>query len=87
MGVDAALLRDNVDVFVSGNLYDRNSRELDRVLTRCDNRQRWNWIFHLHQQRHYELRGGPRNSDSLLRWDPDPGKGVWHATEETELSC
>ena len=34
-----------------------------------------------------ELRGGPRNSDSLLRWDPDPGEGVWHATEETELSC
>ena len=34
-----------------------------------------------------EVRGGPRNSDSLLRWDPDPGKGVWHATEETELSC
>ena len=33
-----------------------------------------------------EDRGGPRNSDSLLRWDPDPGEGVWHATEETELS-
>ncbi len=33
-----------------------------------------------------EGRGGPRNSDSLLRWDPDPGEGVWHATEETELS-
>ena len=33
-----------------------------------------------------ERRGGPRNSDSLLRWDPDPGEGVWHATEETELS-
>ena len=33
------------------------------------------------------VRGGPRNSDSLLRWDPDPGEGVWHATEETELSC
>ena len=32
------------------------------------------------------IRGGPRNSDSLLRWDPDPGEGVWHATEETELS-
>ncbi len=32
------------------------------------------------------VRGGPRNSDSLLRWDPDPGEGVWHATEETELS-
>ena len=32
-------------------------------------------------------RGGPRNSDSLLRWDPDPGEGVWPATEETELSC
>ena len=31
------------------------------------------------------FRGGPRNSDSLLRWDPDPGEGVWHATEETEL--
>ena len=33
-----------------------------------------------------EARGGPRNSDSLLRWDPDPGAGVWHATEETALS-
>ena len=32
------------------------------------------------------VRGGPRNSDSLLRWDPDQGEGVWHATEETELS-
>ena len=32
-------------------------------------------------------RGGPRNSDSLLRWDPDQGEGVWHATEETELPC
>ena len=31
-------------------------------------------------------RGGPRNSDSLLRWNPDQGKGVWNATEETELS-
>ena len=30
-------------------------------------------------------RGGPRNSDSLLRWNPDQGEGVWHATEETEL--
>jgi len=34
-----------------------------------------------------EKRGGPRNSDSLLRWDPDQGEGVWNATEETELSC
>ena len=33
-----------------------------------------------------DQRGGPRNSDSLLRWDPDQGEGVWHATEETELS-
>ena len=33
------------------------------------------------------FRGGPRNWDSLLRWDPDPGEGVWHATEETEFSC
>ena len=31
------------------------------------------------------VRGGPRNSDSLLRWNPDQGEGVWHATEETEL--
>ena len=34
-----------------------------------------------------EQRGGPRNWDSLLRWDPDQGEGVWNATEETELSC
>ena len=34
----------------------------------------------------YEFRGGPRNSDRLLRWDPDRGEGVWNATEETELS-
>ena len=34
-----------------------------------------------------EERGGPRNWDSLLRWDPDQGEGVWNATEETELSC
>ena len=34
-----------------------------------------------------EARGGPRNSDSLLRWDPDQGEGVWNATEATELSC
>ena len=32
------------------------------------------------------LRGGPRNSDRLLRWDPDQGEGVWNATEATELS-
>ena len=36
--------------------------------------------------RNDENRGGPRNSDSLRRWDPDPGEGVWQATEETELS-
>ena len=35
----------------------------------------------------YEGRGGPRNLDSLLRWDPDQREGVWNATEETELSC
>ncbi len=34
-----------------------------------------------------EDRGGPRNSDRLLRWDPDQEEGVWNATEETELSC
>ena len=33
------------------------------------------------------IRGGPRNSDRLLRWDPDQEEGVWNATEETELSC
>ena len=36
---------------------------------------------------HSRARGGPRNSDSLLRWDPDQGEGVWNATEATELSC
>ena len=35
----------------------------------------------------WKTRGGPRNSDSLLRWDPDQGEGVWNATEATELSC
>ena len=34
-----------------------------------------------------KARGGPWNWDSLLRWDPDQGEGVWNATEETELSC
>ena len=29
-------------------------------------------------------RGGPRNSDSWLRWDPDQGEGVWNTTEATE---
>ena len=44
-------------------------------------------LGHIEGQLHAAVRGGPRNSDSLLRWDPDPGEGVWHATEETELSC
>lgn len=35
--------------------------------------------------RSHHNRGGPRTSDSLLRWNPDQGEGVWHATEETEL--
>ena len=30
-------------------------------------------------------RGGPRNSDSLLRWSPDPTGGIWNATKETKL--
>ena len=36
---------------------------------------------------HAAQRGGPRNWDSLPRWDPDQGEGVWNATAETELSC
>ena len=40
----------------------------------------------LYARRARAHRGGPRNSDRLLRWDPDPGEGVWHATKETELS-
>ena len=32
-----------------------------------------------------EVRGGPQISDSLLRWNPDRGEGVWNATEETEF--
>ena len=31
------------------------------------------------------LRGGPRNSDRLLRWDPDHREGVWNVPKETEL--
>ena len=31
------------------------------------------------------LRGGPRFSDRLLRWSPDPTGGIWNATKETEL--
>ena len=30
-------------------------------------------------------RGGPRFSDRLLRWSPDPTGGIWNATQETEL--
>ena len=44
-------------------------------------------IFGNPQPSYTVVRGGPRNSDRLLRWDPDQGEGVWHATEETELSC
>ena len=32
-----------------------------------------------------EVRGGPRFSDRLLRWSPDPTGGIWNATQETEL--
>ena len=32
-----------------------------------------------------DLRGGPRFSDRLLRWSPDPTGGIWNATQETEL--
>ena len=31
------------------------------------------------------VRGGPRFSDRLLRWSPDPTGGIWNATKETEL--
>ena len=30
-------------------------------------------------------RGGPRFSDRLFRWSPDPTGGIWNATQETEL--
>ena len=33
----------------------------------------------------YYFRGGPRFSDRLLRWSPDPTGGIWNATQETEL--
>ena len=32
-----------------------------------------------------DKRGGPRFSDRLLRWSPDPTGGIWNATKETEL--
>ncbi len=44
------------------------------------------WVHGL-RDRGTPYRGGPRNSDRLLRWDPDQEEGVWNATEETELSC
>ena len=31
-------------------------------------------------------RGGPRNSDRLLRWDPDHREGVWNVPKETKLA-
>ena len=43
---------------------------------------------HLSQRVAEELgnaRGGPRNSDRLLRWDPDHREGVWNVPKETEL--
>ena len=33
----------------------------------------------------FGARGGPRFSDRLLRWSPDPTGGIWNATQETEL--
>ena len=33
----------------------------------------------------FAVRGGPRFSDRLLRWSPDPTGGIWNATKETEL--
>ena len=44
------------------------------------------WLPEGHLAHHVSDQRWTRNSDSLLRWDPDPGEGVWHATEETELS-
>ena len=38
-------------------------------------------LFEIFSQR----RGGPRNSDRLLRWDPDHREGVWNVPKETEL--
>ncbi len=34
---------------------------------------------------HPAMRGGPRISDRLLRWDPDQREGVWNVPKETEL--
>lgn len=30
-------------------------------------------------------RGGPRNSDRLLRWDPDSQRGVWDVPKEAKV--
>ena len=48
------------------------------------------WMVALHENAHLaerliEQRGGPRNSDRLLRWDPDHREGVWNVPKETEL--
>ena len=41
--------------------------------------------FLLRATRDRNARGGPRNSDRLLRWDPDHREGVWNVPKETEL--
>src|SRR5262249_32544510 len=55
LALDAAAVKENVDVFVSGNPHDQNSRELDRILTKGTTHQRWNWLFKLLQLRRYDL--------------------------------
>ena len=39
----------------------------------------------VHDVGQLDTRGGPRFSDRLLRWSPDPRGGIWNATKETEL--
>jgi len=45
----------NIDAFVRGNADDPNSRELDRVLTKCSHVQRWIWLKKVATRRGYGL--------------------------------
>lgn len=54
MGLDQALVQDNMDAFVCGNPHDPNSRELDRILTASAS-DKLQWLGSLARTRAYDL--------------------------------
>ena len=60
-------------------LRDLQLRRQETFLYICNLLDLWEWEVRVLE------RGGPRFSDSLLRWSPDPTGGIWNATQETEL--